>query len=171
MPYICASGISTSLIWLASSRVGASTRPARVRQEIVGAPFLGMPLAHLFHLMAELAHVLVLVGVDLTQSRDQRNRERQGLAGAGTASAENVTTGQESGRVSAWIGKAVFLPSAASTAYQRAGNAEFGERLGAFLLLARLIEIGGEGIFIFQSQRYRAQWPFMSNIAHVAQTC
>ena len=31
-----------------------------------GAPFLGMPLAHLFHLMAELAHVLVLVGVDLT---------------------------------------------------------------------------------------------------------
>lgn len=56
---------------------------ARVRQEIVGAPLLGMPLAHLFHLMAELAHVLVLVGVDLTQSRDQRNRERQGLAGAG----------------------------------------------------------------------------------------
>ena len=120
-----------------------------MRQEIVGAPFLGMPLAHLFHLMAELAHVLVLVGVDLTQACDQRNRERQGLAGAGTASAENVTTGQGIGKGVGLDRESGFLAIGREHAYQRAGNAEFGERLGAFLLLARLIEIGGEGIFIF----------------------
>ena len=45
--------------------------------------------------------------------------------------------------------KQIIVAIGREHAYQRAGNAEFGERLGAFLLLARLIEIGGEGIFIF----------------------
>ena len=120
-----------------------------MRQEIVGAPFLGMPLAHLFHLMAELAHVLVLVGVDLTQSRDQRNRERQGLAGTGASSAKNVTTGQGIGKGVGLDRESGLLAIGRKHADQRSRNAEFGERLGAFLLLARLIEIGGEGIFIF----------------------
>ena len=43
--------------------------------------------------------------------------------------------------------KQIIVAIGREHAYQRAGNAEFGERLGAFLLLARLIEIGGEGIF------------------------
>ena len=123
---------------------------AGVRQEIIGTTLLGMALAHLLHLMAELAHVLVIVGIHLSQTGDQRNRERQGLAGAGTATAKDIASGQGIRKRVGLDRESGFLAVGREHADQRAGNSKFGEGQWTFLL-AGLIEIGGEGIFIFNN--------------------
>jgi hypothetical protein len=51
-----------------------------------------------------------------------REREGEGLAAAGAATAEQVAAGEESGRVPCWMGKASVLPSAARTEASSAGT-------------------------------------------------
>ena len=109
-----------------------------------------MAFAHLLHLMAELAHALIVVGVHLAQTGDQRNRERQGLAGACTATAKDVASSQGIGKRVGLDRESGFLAVGREHADQRTGNTKFGERQWTFLL-AGLIEIGGEGIFIFNN--------------------
>ena len=120
----------------------------RMRHEIIGAPLLGMSLLHTINLMAELAHILIFVGIHFTQTSDQRNRERQRLTGAGTTAAKNVSPSQRIGKRVGLNRKSGFLVIGRKHADQRTRNAEFGECQRAFLFLAHRFGSGCEGIFI-----------------------
>jgi hypothetical protein len=61
-------------------------------------------------------------GLDAGEARHEREREGEGLAAAGAATAEQVAAGEVSGRVPCWIGKASVLPSAARTEASSAGT-------------------------------------------------
>ena len=147
MPYICASGISTSLIWLASSRSerapdragAAGNRRRAVPRHAPCAPCSTSWRNWLMfsYSSASTSPRRATSGIETPGSC----RSRYGLG----RECHDRPGNREGCRPGS--GKR-FSCHRREHAYQRAGNAEFGERLGAFLL-ARLIEIGGEGIFIF----------------------
>ena len=114
-----------------------------MRHEIISAPLLGMSLLHTINLMAELAHILIFVGIHFTQTSDQRNRERQRLTGTGTTAAKNVSPSLNR--------KSGVLVISRKHADQRTRNAEFGECQRAFLFLAHHFGSGCEGIFIIKN--------------------
>ena len=94
-----ASGSSTAVIWVASSRVGASIEAERAARAAVAA--------------GELA----------AEARDHRDGEREGLAGAGLAAAEHVAPGEGVGQgVDLDRERRSVLPSAARTATRGAGT-------------------------------------------------
>ena len=115
MPYICASGISTSLIWLASSRVGASTRPRGCGRKSSARRSSACPLRTcstswrnwlmFSYSSASTSPSRATSGIENARVLPEPVRPRPRMS----------RPARESGRVSAWIGKAVFLPSAAST--------------------------------------------------------
>ncbi len=121
----------------------------RMRNEILRPAFLGVLLLHAVDLMAELAHVLEIVGVHLAEAGDQRNRERERLSGAGASTTEDVAGRQGIGKRVRLDREGGFLIVRREDADQRTGNAQFRKRLGTFLFLAHFIEVGGEGIYMF----------------------
>lgn len=148
---------------------GGEYQAAWSRHEILGTTFLGMALLHAFDLMTELAHVLVFVGIHLPKAGDHRNGERQGLAGAGTATAKHIATGQgirQSIRLDRERGLLVIRRK---HAYERARNAQLGEGQRTLLFLAIFGHIVREGIFFKNGIGHSGL--SCQTFAHVAQTC
>ena len=98
-PSACARGAMDSSIWLASSRVGARISARGRRGAAPARPFAGR-----------------------REARHDRQREGEGLAGAGAAAAEHVAAARESGSDAVWIGNASVRPWAASAATSGAGT-------------------------------------------------
>ena len=115
MPYACASGNSTSSICLASSRVGASTR-ARGRGRLVAALPPALPRRSASRSMAAIS-------CSLAPRRATSGMEKASVLPEPVRPRPRMSRpARESGRVSAWMGKAVRLPSLASTCAKAPGT-------------------------------------------------
>ena len=111
--------------------------------EIIGAALLKTCLLATLNFIAEFLHRGLAKRIIGSKTSDQRNRKGEGLAGTGTASAENVAPGQRVGQSIGLNGERGLFPVRREHAYQQSGYAKFTKGNGFEFLAVIHREIGG----------------------------
>ena len=122
---------------------GGQHESARMGQEIIGAALLKTCLLATLDFIAEFLHRGLAKRIIGSKTSDQRNRKGEGLAGTGTASAENVAPGQRVGQSIGLNGERGLFSVRREHAYQRSGYSKFTKGNGFGFLAVIHREIGG----------------------------
>ena len=122
---------------------GGQHESARMGQEIIRAALFKTYLLAALDLVAEFLHRGLAKRIIGSKTSDQRNRKGEGLAGTGTASAENVAPGQRVRQSIGLNGECGLFSVCRKHAHQRSGYAKFTKGSGVGFFAVVHLKISG----------------------------